>query len=107
MQPDVVKRFLEGFALANDYRRTHTALAISLVSSQAGVPAAGLAAQNRATVWIPSRTLAEDYANGTADGWISGLEQLLSTIGKLPQSVPVSQFTSFNLFQQAESQAGS
>ena len=106
-QPDVVRRFLEGFALANDYRQTHTGLTISLVSKQAGVPTAGLAAQNAATLWLSSPVLAKDYANGTADTWIASLEQLLSTIGKLPKSVPVSQFTSFALFPQAAIQSGS
>lgn len=104
-QPDTVKRFLEGFALANDYRLTHTAQTISLVAHQAGVPTAGLTAQNKATIWIPSHTLAADYANGTAATWITGLDQLLTTIGKLPQSEPLSQFTAFNLFEQAETQA--
>jgi sulfonate transport system substrate-binding protein len=105
--PDVVTRFLEGFALANDDRLSHTAQTISLVANQAGVPAAGLAAQNKATVWIPSATLSRDYANGTAAGWIGSVEQVLTSMGKLPQFMPVSQFTSFNLYPHPAARAGS
>jgi NitT/TauT family transport system substrate-binding protein len=104
--PDVVVRFLEGFALANNYRLAHPAETIDRVSSQADVPASGLAAQNAATQWIDSKTLAQDYANGSATQWLTNLERLLSSVGKLPQSVPASRFTAFNLFQQAEANAG-
>jgi NitT/TauT family transport system substrate-binding protein len=103
--PDVVLRFLEGFARASDYRLGHTTETISLVSQQAGVPAAGLIEQNKATHWITSATLARDYADGSADHWITSLERLLSEMGELPQIEPASRFTDFSLFREAQAKA--
>jgi len=96
--PDVVKKFLKGFAMANDYRMQHMDDVIKITSAKTNVPVDALKAQAGATKWISSADLAKAYGDGTADTWFQKLVELFHSMGELKSVPPTSQFTAFDLF---------
>lgn len=96
-KPNVVKEFLEGFAMSNDYRMQHMSDVIAITSAATNVPKDALQAQATATTWISSADLRKNYQDGSAD-WFTKLEQLFRSMGKLTTVEPAAKFTAFSMF---------
>lgn len=89
---DVVQKFVNALAEANDFRMNHVKQAVAMTASYTGAPADSLAAQATTTQWLSSSTIKEDMANGMVDKWMTNLEKQFVQSGTLPKLVPASKF---------------
>lgn len=99
--PQVVTKFLKAWIKADNYRKTHTAQAVTMVANATQTKAASLQPQVGATDWKSGSELGQAYATNTEYSWFQNLEQFFVTDKLLPAVVPPSQFINTSYFTQA------
>lgn len=98
---ELVKKFLWVYQQAATYRAQHVKPTIELASKLDGVPADQLGQQADATKYQTATELGADVSSGRVATWLSGLEELFVTMGKLKSANPPSKFFDSELFTQA------
>jgi len=99
--PQIVTKFLEAWIMADNWRMTHTAQTVNVVSSTVGVEASTLAAQVAATHWLSGSELGSIYRNHQEYAWYSKLEQFFVQDKLLTSVVPPNQFIDTSYFMNA------
>ncbi len=99
--PQTVTKFLEAWIMADNWRASHTAEAVTIVSSKVGVPASSLQPQVGATQWLTGAQLAADYRTNAEYSWYTKLEQFFVQDKLLTSVVPPSQFVNTSYFMKA------
>lgn len=102
--PAEVRDFLEGWILANNYRKAHFNQSVTITQSFLNNPsetAAVLGSQHTTTGWMTGQQLSSAYQNGSADTWLGQLTGQLTAMNVMPQNVPASQYTDWAPFQKA------
>ncbi len=89
---DLVQKFVNALAEANDWRMNHVQQAVSMTASFTGAPAASLQSQAGTTDWLSSSQIRSYMVDGTVDGWMKNLEEQFVQSGTLPKVVNPSTF---------------
>ncbi|WP_240762230.1 aliphatic sulfonate ABC transporter substrate-binding protein [Paenibacillus thalictri] len=97
-KPEVVERFLQAWAKANDYRMKNIDESIKLTAKFTQVPEDSLKAQVETTEWIDSKKQIDYFKDGTVFKWYENLEKLFVAGEKLTEVVPADKFVSKDLY---------
>jgi len=102
--PAEVQKFLEGWILANNYRKQHFSKAVAITQAFLNNPSETtkvLASQGPTTRWLSSQQLLTAYQDGTAGKWLGQLTAILTNIGVMTSNVPAGQYTDWTPFEKA------
>lgn len=95
--PTVLKVIQE----ANDYRATHPDQTVAATAKFLRVPAEPLKAEAANVKFLPTAELVKDTRDGTVGRWLTGIQKLFVTFGKLPKATDPTSFYTGDQYVQA------
>jgi NitT/TauT family transport system substrate-binding protein len=91
-EPELVKRFLEVFQQATDYRKANVDETVELTAAYTKGNAEQLAAQAKVTQYLSTDDIAKANESGDAYRWMNGLQEIFVASGRLEQAADPEEF---------------
>lgn len=98
---DAVKRFLEVYIEANDFRVANTKQAVEWASQESGTPVEQLTAQAEVSEWTKSSTIEKNNADGTTFAQFESLEKVFVRMKRMDKVNDAKTFVNTELFGEA------